>query len=311
MTHIHVEKDIITTEKKDAHFEAGAHTNLTTATTVGSSAHSHGEAGLIAGGAIVGGTQQVIVEKIYEKPVVISHEEKAIHKDTYEGKVVEKHELATEVQTHVNAPIVKEIHQDVIHEHHKDVVVEHHKDVVHEHHQNVVHEHHQPVIVEKHIHEHHQPVIHEKHQTVIEETHVPIVHETHTHQTDKEVKAAVVNEVYEKAVIEETHNKPIVTEVVDKTIVVKEGHTHKDGVAIVDTNVHASAGASAHTTTATKVTESHSAGGHGTTHVHETLEKDGQLLEDEEWVVDEKGEKKKQKRGFFGHLKDKITGHHH
>jgi len=38
---------------------------------------------------------------------------------------------------------------------------------------------------------------------------------------------------------------------------------------------------------------------------------DGQLLEDEEWVVDEAGHKKKQKRGFFGHLKDKITGHDH
>jgi len=51
--------------------------------------------------------------------------------------------------------------------------------------------------------------------------------------------------------------------------------------------------------------------GHGTTKVHETLVEDGQLLEDEEWVVDDKGVRTKQKRGFFGHLKDKLTGHHH
>jgi hypothetical protein len=40
---------------------------------------------------------------------------------------------------------------------------------------------------------------------------------------------------------------------------------------------------------------------------------DGQLLEDEEWVVDHTGANtnQKKKRGFFGHLKDKITGHSH
>lgn len=51
-------------------------------------------------------------------------------------------------------------------------------------------------------------------------------------------------------------------------------------------------------------------GGHGQTYVHETLVKDGELLEDEEWVVDESGVRQKKKRGFFGNLKDKLTGHH-
>jgi len=49
----------------------------------------------------------------------------------------------------------------------------------------------------------------------------------------------------------------------------------------------------------------------GTTHVHETLEKDGQLLEDEEWIVDEKGNRKKQKKGFFAKIGDALTGHSH
>ena len=44
--------------------------------------------------------------------------------------------------------------------------------------------------------------------------------------------------------------------------------------------------------------------------VHETLEKDGELLEDEEWVTDANGTRRKEKKkGFFGQLKDKLTGH--
>jgi len=39
------------------------------------------------------------------------------------------------------------------------------------------------------------------------------------------------------------------------------------------------------------------------------LPKEEVLLEDEEWVTDENGQRKKQKKGFFGQLKDKITGH--
>jgi len=43
--------------------------------------------------------------------------------------------------------------------------------------------------------------------------------------------------------------------------------------------------------------------------VHETLEKDGELLEDEEWVTDANGTRRKEKKkGFFGQLKDKLTG---
>jgi hypothetical protein len=76
----------------------------------------------------------VIVEKIYEKPVVISHQEKTVYKESYEGQTIERHDLATDVRVEVAQPIVKEIHQDVIHEHHKDVVVEHRKDILHEHH---------------------------------------------------------------------------------------------------------------------------------------------------------------------------------
>jgi len=79
-------------------------------------------------------SKDVIVEKIYEKPVVISHQEKAVFKENYEGQTIEKHELGTDVRQHTEKPIVKEIHQDVIHEHHKDVVVEHKKDILHEHH---------------------------------------------------------------------------------------------------------------------------------------------------------------------------------
>jgi hypothetical protein len=54
-------------------------------------------------------------------------------KSLYEGqeKLLSEESI---VQTHTNAPIVKEIHQDVIHQHHKDVIVEHRKDIIHEHH---------------------------------------------------------------------------------------------------------------------------------------------------------------------------------
>ena len=38
-----------------------------------------------------------IVEKIYEKPVVITHQEEAVHKETYEGQTIEKHELAADI----------------------------------------------------------------------------------------------------------------------------------------------------------------------------------------------------------------------
>ena len=38
-----------------------------------------------------------IIEKIYEKPVVVSHQEKAEFKETYEGQTIEKHELAKDV----------------------------------------------------------------------------------------------------------------------------------------------------------------------------------------------------------------------
>jgi len=272
--------------------------------------HAHGTTGLGAPGAYVG---EAIVEKIYEKPVVISHQEKAVFKETYEGKTVERHELATDVRVEVAQPIVKEIHQDVIHEHHKDVLVEHKKDILHEHHQQVVHEHHQPVIIEKHIHEHHQPIIHEKHQTLVEEKHVPIIHEQHTHTTDKERKDVAVTEVFEKAIVEKVVEKPIVTEVVEKTIVEtdKSAHVHASGSAgLATTGVVGDA----HKTEYMKEQVSVSggaAGAHGTTKVHEVLVEDGQLLEDEEWVVDDKGHRTKQKRGFFGHLKDKITGHHH
>jgi hypothetical protein len=64
-----------------------------------------------------------IIEKIYEKPVVIRHQDQAVRKDLYEIQTIEKHELPTDARTHVEQPIVKEIHQDVIHEHHKDVLV--------------------------------------------------------------------------------------------------------------------------------------------------------------------------------------------
>ena len=86
----------------------------------------------------------------------------------------------------------------------------------------------------------------------------------------------------------------------------KEAHTHSAGA------VGVGATGSAHTTEYTKesVAVSGGAHAHGETRVHETLVQDGQLLEDEEWVTDDKGVKTKQKRGFFGHLKDKITGHH-
>lgn len=230
---------------------------------------------------------EVIVEKVYEKPVVVSHQEKAAFKETYEGKRIEKDEVAAKLETHVAKPIVKEIHQDVIHEHHKDVNIEHKKDVVREHHQNVLHEHHQPVVYEKHIHEHHQPIIHEKHQTLITEKNVPIVHEHHTAVTDKQTKSAIVDEFVEKAVIDKVVEKPVVTETFAKTELRKEGNL--DATLLKEDATLKSTG--------------------GKTIVHETLEKDGKLLEDEEWVVDEKGQKRKQKKGFFGHLKDKITGH--
>jgi len=146
-------------------------------------------------------SNEVIVEKVFEKPVVVTHQEKTDFKETYEGKTIDQNKIPDRLETHVAKPIVKEIHQDVIHEHHKNVNIEHKKDVVHEHHQNVIHEHHQPVITEKHIHEHHQPIIHEKHQTLITEKNVPIVHEKHTAMTDKETKAPVVHEQMEKPVI--------------------------------------------------------------------------------------------------------------
>jgi hypothetical protein len=217
---------------------------------------------------------------------------------------------------------VKEIHQDVIHEHHKDVIVEHKQDIVHEHHQNIIHEHHQPVVIEKHIHEHHQPIIHEKHTSVVEETHVPIVHETHVDRQDREQRTEVRDEIYEKAVIETTHSKPIVTEVVESTQVISEGstHVHSHGAGHVhsqgsthiqsqgSTHVHGNVGVQGNV--GLQGQSQGTAGVGGQTYVHETLVQDGQLLEDEEWIVDEHGQKKKAKRGFFGNLKDKITGHH-
>jgi hypothetical protein len=144
-------------------------------TTIMSNAPKAGGSGIASGAAL--DSKEPIIEKTYEKPIVVTHQEKADFKTNYEGQTIQKHELATDVKTHVAAPIIKEIHQDVIHEHHKDVNVQHKKDILHEHHQKVVHEHHQPVITEKHIHEHHQPIIHEKHETLIQEKHVPIIHE--------------------------------------------------------------------------------------------------------------------------------------
>lgn len=329
--HVHIEKDIITTGGAHQNLVGGAGHNAGVSTgftgagaaggadfqqrdfvsgTTTTSQHSHHTAELGAPGSYVQG--DVIVEKIYEKPVVISHQEKAVFKESYEGQTVERHDLATDVRVEVAKPIVKEIHQDVIHEHHKDVLVEHKKDILHEHHQQVIHEHHQPVIIEKHIHEHHQPIIHEKHQTLIEEKHVPIIHEQHTHSTDKERKDVVVTEVFEKAIVDKKVEAPIVTEVVEKTIVQTEKDAHLHGSTDAHVHTTANVGGNVHSTEYTKesvgVTDAHA---HGTTKVHETLVQDGQLLEDEEWVVDEKGGRTKQKRGFFGQLKDKITGHHH
>ena len=60
---------------------------------------SSGASGFVAPGAYSQG--QVIIEKVYEKPVVITHQEKAVFKETYEGQTVERHELATDVRTHV------------------------------------------------------------------------------------------------------------------------------------------------------------------------------------------------------------------
>jgi hypothetical protein len=159
---------------------------------------------------------------------------------------------------------------------------------------------------------------------LIEEKHVPIIHEQHTHTTDKERKDAVVTEVFEKAIVDKHVEKPIVTEIVEKTIVQtdKEAHLHGTGSHSHTTGAHthttgvvgvgATGSTGAHSTEYTKesVAVSGGAHAHGETRVHETLVQDGQLLEDEEWVTDEKGTRTKQKRGFFGHLKDKITGHH-
>jgi len=101
--------------------------------------------------------------------------------------------------------------------------------------------------------------------------------------------------------VEKVEHKPIVTETVEKTVVKHEdeGNLHKavEGASAKHMNLVGTASG---------------VPGGATTHVHETLEKDGELLEDEEWVIDEAtGERRKQKRGFFGHLKDKITGHKH
>jgi len=334
--HVHYEKDIITTGGAQQNLvgtntvglgaTTGVHSGVATETasrdvktmhTHSNEVHTHGThnaTGLGAPGAFVQG--EVIVEKIYEKPVVISHQEKAVFKESYEGKTVERHELATDVRVEIAKPIVKEIHQDVIHEHHKDVVVEHKKDILHEHHQQVIHEHHQPVIIEKHLHEHHQPIIHEKHQTLIEEKHVPIIHEAHTHTTDKERKDVQVTEVFEKAIVDKHVEKPIVTETVEQTIVQTDKSAHLAGSAHAHTHTTGVVGATGapHTTEYTKeeVTVKDGAHAHGETRVHETLKEDGQLLEDEEWIVDEKGGRRKQKKaGFFSHLKEKITGHHH
>jgi hypothetical protein len=77
----------------------------------------------------------------------------------------------------------------------------------------------------------------------------------------------------------------VVTETVEKTVVRKEGEV---GAGLLKEEKLES----------------------GIEFTKETHKKDELLLEDEEWVVDEKGERKKQKKGFFGQLKDKITGHH-
>lgn len=171
-----------------------------------------------------------IIEVITEETIVVQHEDEAATKQVYEGKVIEKHDLGVEIQTHIAQPILKQIHTNVIHEHHKNVLVEHTKDIVHEHHQQVIHEHHQPVIIEKHIHDHIQPIIHEKHVTLVEETHVPIVHEAQTHQTNTEEKVAVVHEILEKAIVEEMTEAPTIVEKIEKTIVINEGETKLDAV---------------------------------------------------------------------------------
>lgn len=77
---------------------------------------------------------QTIVEKIYEKPIIVEHKEVGIVKSLYEGREVLRTDEIDITQSHTLQPIVKEIHQDIIHQHHKDVLVEHKKDVVHEHH---------------------------------------------------------------------------------------------------------------------------------------------------------------------------------
>jgi len=107
--------------------------------------------------------------------------------------------------------------------------------------------------------------------------------------TDKETKQAVVDEVVEKAVVDKVVEQPVVEETFAKTEIRKEGNVD---AALLQKEETSFKGDKA------KIT------------VHETLEKDGELLEDEEWVTDENGTRRKEKKkGFFGQLKDKLTGH--
>jgi hypothetical protein len=145
-----------------------------------------------------------------------------------------------------------------------------------------------------------------------------------------------VTETFEKAVVSETHSEPIITETVERTRTIGdsshthgqghlahgEGHFHGEGARSHGTDViggaqgtqtsvySATGSAQGVTGVQGNIGLQGSAGAPGTTYVHETLVKDGELLEDEEWVVEDNGVRTKKKRGFFAHLKDKITGHH-
>jgi len=105
--------------------------------------------------------------------------------------------------------------------------------------------------------------------------------------TDKETKAPVVHEQLEKPVVQKVVEKPVVTETFAKTEVRKEGTT--DAALLKEDAAFRAADAKVN--------------------LAKPLPKEEVLLEDEEWVTDENGQRKKQKKGFFGQLKDKITGH--
>jgi len=48
-----------------------------------------------------------IVEVITDETIVIEHQDGSESKSIYEGKVIEKHDLGTEIQTHIAQPILK------------------------------------------------------------------------------------------------------------------------------------------------------------------------------------------------------------